>query len=252
MPTLGGKAGRLLETLLPALLAVVALLLAAPPRDAGAEAQYDRATAASCSGHAGYAGEATAAPYQYCPGHAGAGVRPYGDYGYPRQPQYPRYPPPSQYPAEPEPGLAGVVVDLDGDGRPETNVTVADSDGDGVVDEEDVSAVVGDVFFVYAADGASSVGGAAPDAYPDTSGEGDAASTPDESEGGESRAETTAGDASGEETRGPGEETVGDAARSASSGETPGGRGPGRIALFALGAGTLLVANGLLARWIVG
>jgi hypothetical protein len=173
----------------------------------------------------------------------------------------------------------GVVVDLDGDGRPETNVTVADSDGDGVVDDEDVSAVVGDVFFVYAADGASSIGGAAPnatpdaggegevasppdeieggesragDAYPATSGEQGVASPPDETEGGESRAETTAGDASGEQTRGPGEETVGDAERAASSGEPPGGRGPGRIALFALGAGTLLVANGLLARWIVG
>lgn len=268
MPTPGGKAGKLLETLLPAVLAVVALLLAAPPRDAGAEAQYDRAAAASCSGHAGYADEATAVPYQYCPGRAGAGVRPYDDYGYPRQPQYPQDPPPSQYPP-PEPELAGVVVDVDEDGRPETNVTVADSDGDGVVDEEDVSAVVGDVFFVYAADGASSVGSATPNATPEASGEGDdvaftpdasgeggAASSPDEIEDGESRPETTAGDAdedaSGEVTRGPGEETVGDAERAAASGEPPGGRGPGRIALFALGAGTLLVANGLLARWIVG
>ncbi len=278
MPTPGRRAGKLLETLLPALLAAIALLLAAPPRDAGAEAQYDRTAAANCSGHAGYAGEAKAAPQQYCPGDAGVGVPPRSDDGYPRQPQSPQYPPPSQYPP-PQPEPAGVVVDLDGDGRPETNVTVADSDGDGVVDDEDVSAVVGDVFFVYAADGASSIGSATPnatpdargegdaastpdgseggesradDAYPDARGEGDEASTPDESEGGESRAETTAGDASGEETRGPGEESVGAAARSASSGESSGGRGPGRIALFALGGGSLLVANGLLARWRVG
>jgi hypothetical protein len=148
------------------------------------------------------------------------------------------------------------VVDLDGDGRPETSVTVADSDGDGVVDDEDVSAVVGDVFFVYAADGASSIGSATLNATSEASDEGDVASTPDEIEAGESRAETTAGDASEgasrEETRGPGEETVGAVEHAASSGEPPGSRGPGRIALFALGAGTLLVANGLLARWIVG
>jgi hypothetical protein len=244
MPTLGRKAGRLPKTLLPALLAAFALLLAVPPRDAGAEAQYDRAAPASCSGHAGYVGEVTAAPYQYCPGYVGTGVPPRSDDGYPRQPQYP----------QPQP--AGVVVDLDGDGRPETNVTVADSDGDGVVDDEDVSAVVGDVFFIYAADGASSIGSATPNATPEASGEGDVAFTPDEIEDGESRAETAAGDAgevaSGEETRGLGEETVGEAERAAASGEPPGGRGPGGIALFALGAATLLVANGLLARWIIG
>jgi hypothetical protein len=75
MPTPGRKAGKLLETLLPALLAAIALLLAAPPRDAGAEAQYDRAAAANCSGHAGYAGGATAAPQRYCPATRAPGVR---------------------------------------------------------------------------------------------------------------------------------------------------------------------------------
>ena len=251
MPTLGRKPGKLLRTLLPALLLAFSLLVAFPPRDAGA--QYDPSAPADCSGHGGHAEEATAAPYQYCPGYAGTGVPPQSDYGYPRQPHYPQDRPPSQYPTPEPEELAVVVVDRDGDGRPETNVAVTDSDGDGVVDDEDVSAVVGDVFFVYAADGASSVGGAAPNANPDASGEGDVAAIPDETGGGESGAETTAGDASEEETRGPGEVTVGDAERAAAaSGEPPGGRGPGTIALFALGAGTPLVANGLLARWIVG
>jgi hypothetical protein len=116
--------------------------------------------------------------------------------------------------------------------------------------------VVGAVFFVYAADGTASIGSATPNATPEASHEGDVAFTLDEIEGGESRAETTAADASedasGEETRGSGEETVGAAEHAASSGESPGSRGPGGIALFALGGGTLLVANGLLARWIVG
>ncbi len=120
-----------------------------------------------------------------------------------------------------------------------------------MVDEEDVTGVVGDVFFVYATDDCvlPADGGDAPDEDG-----GDAASVAGEDGvGGEPNAETTSygiggGDAR-DDTSGSDEETVGDAER-ASSGEPR--SGPGRIAIFALGAGTLLVANGLLARWIVG